>query len=166
MTTTTERIEWTQSGHRIIVEVTADGFTATIDGKEQDGCHISPPAPKQKSMFDARGAAGTIGALIVYTDRANELEAIRARLKAQKSVDPLETLRTLESNLRHAEYEVQAHHGNPTYTYHTRNEAKAALSAWIEAHTNLYEDEMARCAEVKAQRNAEAANTLIGRGED
>ena len=138
------KITWTQSGHEIVVEVTANGFTAFVDGKKQSGSAIVPPPRAQKSTYDARGAAGNIGALVIYNDRAKELEAIRAELNA---ADPMTEFRRLESALYAAQEAVrtwQDRNANPATEYQREADAQAALNAWCEANREVYEAEVAR----------------------
>ncbi len=142
-----KQVTWTQSGHNVVVEVTADGFTATVDGKKMAGSRIVPPAPRDKSLYDARGAAGNIGSLVIYCPRAKELEAIRAELKAAQPVNPMDEFSRLESALYAAQEAVrtwQDRHANPAIVYQREADAQAALNAWCEANRELYEAEVAR----------------------
>ncbi len=143
---TSRQVTWTQSGHSVIVEVTADGFTAFVDGKKQNGSRIVPPTRAQKSLYDARDAAGNIGALVIYCPRAKELESIREELKAAKPVeiDPLDELRDLEEALYSASDAVRQHNDNPGIAYGKLHKAEDALSNWITTHQDIYDAEIAR----------------------
>lgn len=139
-----KQVTWTQSGHTIIVEITANGFTPFVDGKKQSGSQIVPPPRAQKSLYDARDAAGNIGNLVIYCPRAKELEAIRAELKA---ADPMTEFRRLESALYTAQEDVrtwQDRNANPATAYQREADAQSALNAWCEANRELYEAEVAR----------------------
>lgn len=142
-----KQVTWTQSGHAIIVEITANGFTAFVDGKKQSGSQIVPPPRAQKSLYDARDAAGNIGSLVIYCPRAKELEAIRAELKAAQPVNPMDEFHRLESALYAAQEAVrtwQDRNTNPATVYQQETNAQAALNVWCEANRELYEAEVAR----------------------
>jgi hypothetical protein len=139
-----KQITWTQSGHAIIVEVTAKGFTAFVDGKKQSGSQIVPPPRAQKNLYDARDAVGNIGNLVIYRLRAKELEAIRAELEAAEPNNPMDEFYRLESNLNDAREAVLAHRENPAIAYRAEASAQAALNAWCEANRELYEAEVTR----------------------